>query len=267
MDITINLSMPPLPDSSAEVLPNVTSAMAALAEQMQQLWQSYAAGVEMPNGQTIKPRSGEYLRSIQLRRNTPFDYFIFSDSPYAAALEHGTDAYDMHQWLNTSMKVRRAKNGRKYLIIPFRWGTSGAVGFGRNTMNQDEQRIMRQLAPSRVVGMTTRLSGQDGVTPIPQSKYRFGGRLNIRQHGDLFQTKIGRHMNGMVKFQGDRSGNKDTQYLTFRVMSEGSAGWIRRAQPGKFPAQQTSQTMTLVAQRVLERALQADLAMLRASPT
>jgi hypothetical protein len=55
----------------------------------------------------------------------PLHFRIVHQSKYARALE---DGYDMKQNLHTSNKVRISKEGKVYLIIPFRHGTPGTVG-------------------------------------------------------------------------------------------------------------------------------------------
>ncbi|MCK7579806.1 MAG: hypothetical protein MZV65_31705 [Chromatiales bacterium] len=64
-------------------------------------------------------------------------------------------------------------------------------------------------------------------------------------------------MAGMVRF--DNPGEKHSQYLTFRVMSEDSQGWIRPAQPGKFPAKAAVDTYRPLAEQAFKAALQKDV--------
>jgi hypothetical protein len=84
--------------------------------------------------------------------------------------------------------------------------------------------------------------------------------LQTKDHPDAFSGQAARRMNNMVKFQSNRGGNRDTGYLTFRVMGEWSPGWLRPAQPGKFPARTALQDISGLAQTAFAAALQRDIA-------
>jgi hypothetical protein len=127
-------------------------------------------------------------------------------------------------------------------------------------MTQDQHALARQLAPSHVTGLTRRPSANFPNQTVPQKTYQWGGRLQTKDHPDAFPGESQRRMNNMVKFQSDRGGNRDTQYLTFRVMGEWSPGWLRPAQPGKFPAKTALEDFKDVAQTAFAAALQRDIA-------
>lgn len=261
IQLIVDLNLPPLPSGQA-VFPNLEHAVKTIANAAHQRWLAYAQGKPLPDGKIITPRSGAYLKSIQIRQIDSTHWEIFSDAPYAGAIEYGTGPYDLKQILKTSDRVRRTKSGKRYLIIPFRWGTgtgSGkGVSFGRQVMAPEVHAIAKSLIPSQVVGMTQRESGNFPGKMIPQAKYKWGGRL---QHADLARAGIGgqqaQRMAGMVRF--DNPGGKHSQYLTFRVMSEDSRGWIRPAQPGKFPAKEAVETYRPIAEQAFKAALQKDV--------
>lgn len=256
-DYSISLGLA-LPGGAGYVIPNVAGVIQKLAMRACDLWMAYAGGTPLPNGMIVHSRTGNYLRSIQLRQLGEFSWEVFSDCAYARAIEYGgTEPYDMHKMLATSMKVRRTNDGRKYLIIPFRWGTPGTVGFGKSTMPLNAYPLLKALEPSRVTGMGSRVSGQDGRTMVPQASYAWGGRVSKQSLLDAgVDGRTARNMAGMVKFQSPTSkGSKDTQYLTFRVLSEGSGGWIRPAIPGKHVAEQVSQKIQTVADKLVGEAL------------
>lgn len=253
----------------ARTLPNLSTAVRRLAEKGQEMWQAYAGGAPLPDGKRIQSRSGTYLRSIQLRQNGEFAWEIYSDLGYADAIEHGVGPRDLKRMLDTSMKVRISKAGKRYLIIPFRIGTPGTVGFGKQVMPEAAYQIARELRPSRVTGMGARASGTgayDMVSRKPvqvaQARYAWGGRLAADAlAGAGVHGPRQRHLAGMVKMRspgGD--GGTHTQYLTFRAMVEGSPGWLVPAREGLFPARTTARRLAPAAETVITEAVRADVA-------
>lgn len=254
------------------LFPNLSMAVQRLAERAQQVWMAYAAGEPLPDGSVIHSRTGTYLRSIQLAQDGAFSAEVFSEAPHARAIEDGTPARDLKRMLDTSLKVRVTKDGRRYLIIPFRWGTPGTTGFGRNVMSVGVHDLWGspEMKPSRVTGIGRRRSGTGAYdvktkapATVPERKYKWGDRLTASQiksagvHG-----QAARHMAGMVNMQkpsGKPGGGKHSQYLTFRVMVEGSSGWLVKAQPGKHPARTTADRLRPVGERVFGQAVAADI--------
>jgi hypothetical protein len=244
-----------------------------VAERAQTIWMGYAAGDPLPDGSKIQARSGAYLRSIHLFQNSQFSAEVFSEAPHARSIEEGTPARDLKKMLDTSLKVRQTKDGRRYLIIPFRWGTPGATGFGKNVMPQQVHDMFGGQAgvkPSRVSGVGKRLSGTGAYSvktkapfQVRQREYKWGGRLtadSLKTAG-VHGTQAKR-MLGMVNFQkpsATTGGGKHSKYFTFRMMVEGSKGWLVPAQPGKFPARHTADRIRPAAERAFAAAVAADI--------
>jgi hypothetical protein len=242
--------------------PHLAHAVQRVAESAQGRWVDFARGEPLPDGRKIGTRTGAYARSIKMMPEGEFSAKVFSDAPYADSIENGMPARDLKAMLGTSTKTRRAKDGSRYLIIPFRWGTPGTVGFGaKNTMPtpaQGQNHIGYPLAPSRVTGMTTRLSASGHL--VPQRIYKWGERLtpSMIAAAGISGPKA-KNMAGMVKMQGSRSGSKDTQYLTFRVMSEKSTGWLAPAVEGKRPAYHVRNEYEAKAKAAFDAAVKQDL--------
>lgn len=267
--ISVDINIPEGSPLNAGTFPRLAGAFTALAQAAHERWVEYAHGTPLPDGKVIHPRSGSYARSIAIRENGDFDKEIYSDLAYAGAIEFGTPAHDLHEWLGTSRKTRVNKEGKKYLIIPFRWGTPGTQGFGSNVMPQAvHQNWLKGSygASSQITGHGTRISGSGHV--VRQRKYLWGGRVTQK---DLDQQGIGTSFNGrsyrthpmagMVQMRraGGGRGQKHTQYLTFRVMSEGSPGWVVPAIEGKYPARTTSEQIRPIAEKVLREAAEKDI--------
>lgn len=268
--LTVRLALPAGLGESPGALPNVQAAVAALARYGHARWLAYAQGEPLPGGGRMTPRTGSYLRSIQLRATGPASYRVLSDAPHAAALETGVGERDMKRMLDSSIKVRRTKDGRRYLIIPFRWGTGtgsgGGVSFGRQVMPSDiYEDLARHLEPSRITGHGRRVSGTGAWSPrtrapltVRQRAYHWGGRLTATALVEAGASdRHVRRLQGMVRMQ--RKDGKHTTYMTFRTMVEGGRGWVSPARPGLYPARTASQDVERKAGEVLRRALQADV--------
>lgn len=267
--ISVQLAEPVGYGFTRGTLPNLATALTAITSAAQAQWQSYAGGAPLPDGTTIGSRSGGYLRSIQTRDLGEFSTEVYSDSPYAQGIEEGVAAHDMKKMLDTSIKVRLSKEGKRYLIIPFRWGTPGTTGFGRNVMPDVIHALGQAMKPSHVTGMTERVSGTgawdiktQAPLKVPQRKYLWGDRLTGDQiSGAGVFGPMAKRMAGMVKFQNQtgEKGGKHSQYLTFRVMVEGSPGWLAPATPGKHPARAVADQFRPLAEQAFQAAIAEDL--------
>lgn len=255
------------------LFPNLAHAVQQIAERAQTMWMGYAAGEPLPDGSTIQSRSGAYLRSIQLFQTDPLNAEVFSEAPHAKSIEEGAPARDLKKMLDTSMKVRQTRDGRRYLIIPFRWGTPGTTGFGKNVMPQQVHEMFGGpggLKPSRVTGMGKRVSGTGAYDiktrspfKVDQRQYKWGGRLTVESlKAAGVRSTQAKRMAGMVNMQnpsGTTGGGKHSQFFTFRMMVEGSKGWLVPAQPGKFPARHTADRIRPIAERAFAAAVAADI--------
>ena len=277
MDIKLSLDIdiPHNAPFNRKTLPAFGAAFDSLVNLAHQKWMQYALGTPLPDGSVITPRSGSYARSIATRQLGEFSFEIYSDSPYAISIEAGMPARDLHNLLSRSRRTRLSKKGKRYLIIPFRWGTPGTangprVGFGHNVMPQqvhDAWLSQKLGAASRIIGETTRISATGDV--VPQKIYKWGGRL---QQNDLTAMGIGttfrgktyktHPMAGMVQMRrpGGKGGGKHSQYLTFRVLSEDSPGWRVPAVPGKWPAKTVGQEIERIGPEILRKAMEHDIA-------
>lgn len=161
---------------------------------------------------------------------------IYSDDPKATEFETGEPARDLKQMLNTSEKVRISKGGKhpgqRYLIIPFRHQTPGNIAHGSDMPTEVHQQAL-QLAKSKVTGMISMRSGLNasnvrtrGPLMTMRSSYNWGGRLN--------GPSIPSRFRGMVRMETSSGKQNRSNYFTFRVLMEGSSGWIAPAKPGRF---------------------------------
>lgn len=258
--------------------PNLSYAVQKMASHGQNIWQGYASGKPLPNGKVVHARSGRYMRSIQVRRTGDFSSEVYTDLSYARDIEQGTPARDLKRMLDTSMKVRMSKKGKRYLIIPFRHGaptntvgSDGKTATGMNAMPESIFDSWKGMKKSRVVSVGRRASGNGAFDPrtrkafmVSKREYKWGDRMTedqLRIQG--VSGRMLKHMKGMVHMQNRRGlGQKGAlhgQYLTFRVMSEDSPGWLVKARDGAWPAKNTSEQLRPMAGKAFAAAIEKDI--------
>jgi hypothetical protein len=275
--IGITIALPPDIPFGPDTFQTLAGAVAQMAQDAKARWLAYAQGEPLPNGQVIGVRSGTYHRSIQLEQIGPFHYRVFSNLAYAEAIETGSPERDMKKMLDSSLKVRRTKDGKRYLIIPFRWGTPDTVTFGNNTMPKAVHDFFKPqgVARSRIISLGRRESGTGAYdiktrqpVLVPRRQYEWGTRLT-QQHlgamgiGTQFKGKNYKThpMAGMTNFRKPdaRGGKAHSKYLTFRVMTEDSTGWKAPAIPGKYPAKTVAEMFKPIAEQAFKKALEEDV--------
>jgi len=253
---------------NAAAFPNLAGAVKMITEAAHQHWIAFANGAPLPSGKVISNRTGEYARSIQIRPIGPFAAEVFSDLRYARQIEEGSPARDMKKILNTSLKVRLSAKGTRYLIIPFRHSAPGSV-VGQ-TMPPAVATWWKDKTASRITGRFRRISGTGAWSiktrsPITVAawKYRWGSRLGKADlEGMGITGKAADRLKGMVMFRKPgvkAGGSAHTQYITFRVMSESSKGWIAPATEGKWPAKTVADTLRPIAEEAFRAAVTEDV--------
>lgn len=202
--------------------------------------------------------SGErenYARSITWKMTGDLSAEVSADYRLADQIEHGRPAYDLKQMLNTSMKTRTTKSGKRFMIIPFRHNTPGYTGHSMD-MPVHVHQVAKQLSFSRVTGMGSRVSGTGAwdvknqqPIRVPQAKYFWGTKMPAGSMGPNPKGKVDRYA-GMVRFlDTSTKGQKKSVYMTFRVMMEGSSGWVIAPRPGLKIADGVTQKMMPIAQQ------------------
>jgi hypothetical protein len=255
------------------VLPHLSRAVQVITETTQARWVAYAHGAPLPDGTVIHNRTGEYARSIQLRQTGSFSAEVFSVLPYAEAIETGSPARDLKKMLSSSLKVRLTKDGRRYLIIPFRWSVPGSKA--GNNMPKELHKWWKgvpQSGSTQIVNGDLKYKRRSGTGAfdlktrlpimVPAWRYAWGTRTTRDDLEGLgLSAKAVKHLQGMYRFRPSAAhgGGSHGQYLTFRMMVEGSKGWNVPAQPGKYPARTVSQEMTPLAEEAFRRAVEADI--------
>lgn len=264
---------------AGSAFPTVSAVVRELTEEAHRRWVDYAMGKALPDGRSVKNATGAYARSITTRQVNDMTGEVFTDLPYAAGIEDGTKARDLHDMLGKSLKVRLTRDGRRYLIIPFRYYHSNSVigapmpaaieGWWRSA-------VPRELS-SRVTSMGWRKSGTGAVAfrnrttgrfrevrgevvQVRQRAYQWGQKLTER---DIRALGLGdaavKQFAGMVRFDKPSQPGRHSQFLNFRTMVEGSPGWRVPARPGLHIAQTVAEQLRPIAEEAVKRAAEADV--------
>ncbi|HEX7642014.1 MAG TPA: hypothetical protein VF450_19535 [Noviherbaspirillum sp.] len=252
------------------VLPRVTQAVHAIAQQARINWQDAVMRARLWNGE-----KAPYAASIKVEMTGAFSAVVSSDYRYADEIENGRPPRDLKKMLDTSTKVRRTRDGRRFLVIPFRHNTPGNDALAP-AMPTDVYQMAKGLSASSITGSGTRPSGEvtilsrksgmraaNAQTPylshikngghylVNKSNYAWGSKLSpamLHAQSKGVRAKYA----GLTRFKTSTGGSS---YLTFRIMMEGSTGWIVSAQPGKYLARKVADALGPLAAKAMTEAL------------
>lgn len=245
---------------NAEIMPRLAQAVSAVAQQGAIDWKESVTRAKLWTGEKVP-----YADSITWKMTGDFSAVIETEYKLASEIENGRPAYDMKRMLDTSLKVRTTKSGKRYLIIPFRHNTPGNNAHGQ-AMPASVYKLARQLAPSRIVAtqVNGRKSGLDasdirtrGALYVNKNMYAWGDRLSTK--GQLPKLKQRSRYEGMYRFETSSGGSTSSAFLTFRVMMEGSPKWIVAARPGLFLAKGVVDRLGPLANQAFAQAVKLDL--------
>lgn len=280
LNLTVNIEVL----SSAidkHVFPMLNQAVRAVSQQTASDWQAAVYGAKLWSGEKDR-----YAGSISWRMTGDFSAEVEATYKYASDIESGRPARDLKQMLNTSEKVRRTESGKRFLVIPLRHNTPGSNAHAPS-MPAGVYDLAKQLGASTITGQgerasgeVTRLSPKSGMssakdqTPylsrigtksaamVAKHNYQWGQRLTAKaMQAAGVDPKQHRWAVGMHRFDTTTpSGAKSSAYLTFRIMMEGSAGWVVPAQPGQFLAKKVTDDMRPKANAAFAEAIKRTLA-------
>lgn len=250
------------PILTAGLFANLSAAVQSVIETGEERWKRAALKAPLWDGERRA-----YAASISSRMTGPYSGEIVSDYKYVQDIESGRPPYDLKRMLDTSMKVRVSKKGRRYLIIPFRHNVPGADALAR-PMPAAVYGQARRLAPSAITGHYARRSGTgawDMKTKEPARvrarRYVWGGRLPAGLAPKLQAHHKADPYAGMVRFKAETgAGGRSSTYLTFRIMAEGQPGWVIPARPGLWIARAVATSLDRTAAQDFSAAISADLA-------
>lgn len=211
----------------AQSAPAIRAAVERIADATAQQWRR-----EVSNARLWSYEKGQYANSINWSMIAPLTAEITAEYKYAQEIEEGRPARDLKRMLQTSVKTRSNKLGQKYLIIPFRHNTPGNDAHS-DAMPADIYAQAKTMMPSLVIGQTLRNSASGAwdmktrrPLMIPKAQYRWGDSLRAGLAPKMQPHHKTDRYAGMVKMDTSTGKSRSSAYLTFRVMSEASSGWI-----------------------------------------
>lgn len=263
---------------NARVLPLMNQAVKAIAQATSANWKESVYKAKLWSGE-----KDAYASSIQYEMTGDFSARVWADYVHAYEIENGRPPRDLKKMLDTSQKVRRTESGKRFLVIPMRHNTPGNTAHAK-AMPESVYGLAKAMTPSRVTatgqrpsGEVTHLSPKSGMHPSanqtpylsnPKSKqaltvnrnqYAWGGRLTAQmfKNAGMGSAEAKRYA-GIVKMDTSTPGgkSKSSSYLTFRIMMEGSKGWVIPAQPGLYIARTVAQSMQPKAEQAFAAAIQ-----------
>ena len=249
---------------SKKFMPKTARAFKVSSNLMQFAWKRLAQSM-------LTSSRGNYAKSIKVRMLSPFQYEIYTDSPVADVVEHGTKEYDMKKTHPFGRKSRVVKEdvrrkgqlirrkGDPYLIIPFRHGVPTALRLAMPAKIYQELRQMIASGGFALSRVKVSPKKSQKIEPnyrgemIPRAVYKWGSRL---QDAPLDRLE------GMVVMNVP-SGPIETrsQYMTFRVISVNSPThkWIQPARPGHDFTKKVVEATAEPIQDLISRAITQDL--------
>lgn len=246
---------------NAEVFPLLKTAVTAVAFQTHANWQKAVYDAKLWSGE-----KDAYAQSITWRMTGDLSAIIEADYKNAEEIETGRPARDLKKMLDTSMKVRANKDGQRYLVIPFRHNVPGSASSGQS-MPANVYAMAKAMEASKVTGHSKRVSGTGAYSTKTKSPYLV--RQRHYQWGDSLPAGMASKQKphhatdiyaGMRRFDTKGGSSKQhSTYLTFRVMSEASKGWIVPPQPGLYIARKVADDMQPLAEKAFQQAIKKTL--------
>ena len=259
------------------VLPLLHQAVRAVAAKTAENWQVAVLKAKLWSGER-----DAYAQSITWEMTGDFSAEVRADYRLAAEIETGRPQRDLKRMLDTSGKVRRTTDGRRFLIIPMRHNTPGNEAHAA-PMPSTVHDLAKQMAPSRVTAVGRRASGEvtmlsptTGMHPSPHQtpyltslatrkaakvarmKYAWGDRLTAAMlRGAGADKATVKRYSGMVRMEASTSSSRSSGYMTFRVMMEGQKGWVIPAKPGLYIAKGVADDMAGKAEKAFSAAIKA----------
>ena len=129
-------------------------------------------------------------------------------------LEEGSPPWDMKESLLASPKAKTAKDGSKYITIPFRWGVPGTIGDSGVFSN-----IMPQDIYSEAKGLQNKQSL--GFNDLPKDFQQLKSREKIVSGDKVFEKYVHKSLiyQGITKYT-DPVTNQNTYHSFRRVSSK-----------------------------------------------
>ena len=189
-------------------------------------------------------------------QGNPLAVAIMNTAPYARILEEGHAGFHLPSHIDWhGPNVRTSKDGRRYLIVPFRHYTPGKASGGtssmraRSTMSKEvyfdaKQALMgdrttasARAARERLDAAGPRLSRAYSLPAFPPALRR---RAELEEGRPGYTHRAGPYAGLTRRTQVTKSGVvQGAGFYTFRALTEDSVGWYIPAFPGYHAARDT----------------------------
>lgn len=174
-------------------------------------------------GKVLKQTKQQYQRAIYIEKPDPYSLVVGLAGWLPNAVEQGLEPFDMKPGFSGSSKKKYKSNGGWFLTIPFRFATPDALG---------ESTVFANVMPGKVyeIAKTTLKNRRDSlkVTQLPEPFRLKGVRPEVmnKETGQVF--KAYEHKNSIYEGMKNMGGEKHSQYMTFRRVSDLSdpMAWI-----------------------------------------
>jgi len=253
---------------------NVTAALQGpIPDLIISTWQEVAAG-HRATGRYVADTS--FTRMFPYTGN-PLSVAVMNHAPYAQAIEEGHAGFHLPSRIAwPTEKSRISKKGRFYLTIPFRHMTPGkeseGIGAGRARTVMPREVYRAALAAFKAGRTPTFPVGRD-----PGGRMMFRGQLSrpyrvmnvpqwltnkaLRQEGQPGYTWRAGKFEGMRRIiQKSASGARSSTFMTWRTLSQDSAGWWIPPMAGFHFAQQVIERISGPVGDIIAAAVGQDIA-------
>lgn len=173
-----------------------------------------------------------YLKSLEFMPIGDDSYLIYLDGDWPTKLDEGFEPYSIKDQLLKSDKtvnvgpragepwVRENKDGKKYAAVPFEHKPSSAPS---GSLAADIKKLYAMNRQGKQQKITSTFKDDFGK-PI-------SGKVAVASSG--MNPDIPANLERLVKYQGvNEKGRVSNVYMTYRMVSEDSAGWMHPGHPG-----------------------------------
>lgn len=215
---------------------------------------AYAAIVAKVQGMSMNPKNRQdYLRALKFKDLGDATWLIFLDGDWASKLEEGFGSYNIRDVLLASTKtvahgsragepwVRKNKDGKKFAAVPFEHKPFSGEKMAGN-LGDDIKKIL----------VKNRAGAEQPITEIFKD---LGGKAI---HGKVATAQnVGvPNLEGLTKYQFVHdSGKVSSMYMTFRMVSEDSAGWQHPGHKGYLLFQEAEKYVEAELKNIINQLL------------
>lgn len=188
---------------------------------------AHSAIISRVQGMSMNPKNRQdYLRALQFKQLGDASYIIYLDGEWPNKLEDGFSGYSIKDQLLKSTKkvqvgsragqswVRENAKGKKWAVVPFEHKP-----FSGEKMSGDLASDIKKLIAKNMAGKEQKLTK---TFKDLEGNPLVGKVAQVKNPGDGANPNLA----GITKFQHvSDKGAVSSIYMTFRVVSEDSAGW------------------------------------------